>query len=381
MAFRVFHSSDWHLGRTFLEASLLDDQAWVLDRLVDALRDTRPDALVVAGDIYDRAVPSKEAVELLDDVLCRIADLGIPVVAIAGNHDSPERLSFGSRLLERSQVHLRGTFGGEATPVLIPGKGYVYAAPFIDPDDVRTRLGDDSLRGHAAATDRVLAAAREDAARRDLPTVLVAHAFVQGALATPDSERPLSVGTAGSVPAAVFAGFDYAALGHLHGPQEVAPGVRYSGSLLKYSFSEAAHEKAGWLVEVERGAARASPIRLGQRRDVAQVRGTLSELLSRADLARREADYIDAVLTDEGYVVDAMNSLRRRFPYILNVRRDPTLPGLSGTFATRVAGTAGDDQALFHAFFQDVTGAAPGDAQSACFAAAVEAVERKERAS
>ncbi|MEI7706311.1 MAG: exonuclease SbcCD subunit D, partial [Deltaproteobacteria bacterium] len=307
MPFRVFHSSDWHLGRTFLEASLLEDQAWVLDRLIEALRDTRPDVLVVAGDIYDRAVPAKDAVELLDDVLWRIADLGIPVVAIAGNHDSPERLSFGARLLERSQVHLRGTLGAESKPVVIPGKGYVYAAPFVDPDVVRTTLADDTLRGHAAATERVVSAARRDAAGRDLPTVLVAHAFVQGARTTPNSERPISVGTAGSVPAAAFSGFDYAALGHLHGPQEVAPGIRYSGSLLKYSFSEATHEKAAFLVEVDRGSSRAEPILLGQKRDVVRIRGTMKELLHRDDLARYAGDYVEATLTDDGYVVDAMH--------------------------------------------------------------------------
>ncbi len=379
MPFRVFHSSDWHLGRTFLEASLLEDQAWVLDRLIEALRDTRPDVLVVAGDIYDRAVPAKDAVELLDDVLWRIADLGIPVVAIAGNHDSPERLSFGARLLERSQVHLRGTLGAESKPVVIPGKGYVYAAPFVDPDVVRTTLADDTLRGHAAATERVVSAARRDAAGRDLPTVLVAHAFVQGARTTPDSERPISVGTAGSVPAAAFSGFDYAALGHLHGPQEVAPGIRYSGSLLKYSFSEATHEKAAFLVEVDRGSSRAEPILLGQKRDVVRIRGTMKELLHRDDLARYAGDYVEATLTDDGYVVDAMHTLRSRFPHILNVRRDPSTPGEAGTFASRVAGTAGDDQALFKAFLEDVTSTAPTEAQAACFADAVESVAREER--
>ena len=379
MPLRLLHTSDWHLGRTFFEESLLPDQAWVLDRLVDALRETRPDALVIAGDIYDRAVPSGDAVALLDDILVRIAGLGIPVIAIAGNHDSPERLSFGSRLLEGSRVHLRGALTGVATPVAIPGKGFVYAVPFVDPEVVRGITGDEALRGHAAATERVLAEARQDAAVRDLPTVLVAHAFVQGALETPDSERPISVGTAGSVPVGTLAGFDYAALGHLHGPQEVAPGVRYSGSLLKYSFAEAGHEKGAFLVEVERGLARVEAVPLGQKRDVARIQGKIADLLVRSDLARHQGDLLEVTLEDEGYVVDARSKLQARFPHVLNVRRTALTPGGEGSFMTRVAGAAGDDQALFRAFLETVISAPPTGPQAACFADAVDAVARKER--
>ena len=379
MSLRILHTSDWHLGRSFFEESLQADQAWVLDRLVEALRDLRPDALVVAGDVYDRAVPTKEAVELLDDVLWRVAALGIPVVAIAGNHDSPERLSFGARLLEGSHVHLRGGLEGIATPVPIAGKGLVYAAPFVDPDVVRTLVKDDAIRGHAAATERVLAEARRDAAGRDLPTVLVAHAFVQGAQETRESERPISVGTAGSIPASALAGFDYVALGHLHGPQEVAPGVRYSGSLLKYSFAEASHRKAALLVEVDRGRATATPVPLGQRRDVARIQGTLHDLLHRADLERHRGDLVEATLDDEDYVVDARLKLQARFPHVSNVRRRAHAPGPGGSFSSRVAGTAGDDMALFRAFLGDVIATPPTEAQAACFAEAVEAVARKER--
>ena len=379
MPLRLLHTSDWHLGRTFFEESLLPDQAWALDRLLDALRDTRPDVLVVAGDVYDRAVPAADAVALLDDVLVRISDLGVPVVAIAGNHDSPERLSFGSRLLAGSHVHLRGALDGVATPVAIPGKGLVYAVPFVDPEVVRGMTGDETVRGHAAATERVLAPAREDAARRDLPTVLVAHAFVQGAVETPDSERPISVGTAGSVPAGTLAGFDYVALGHLHGPQEVAAGVRYSGSLLKYSFAEAGHEKGALLVEVERGGVRVEPVRLGQKRDVARIQGKIADLLARPELARYRGDLLEVTLEDEGYVVDARSQLQARFPHVLNVRRATFTPGGEGTFMTRVAGAAGDDQALFAAFLETVAGTPPTGPQAACFADAVEAVTRKER--
>lgn len=379
MTLRILHTSDWHLGRTLHEASLLADQGWVLDRLVEALADTRPDALVVAGDVYDRAVPSAEAVALLDDVLNRVTALGVPVVAIAGNHDSPERLSFGARLLERGGVHLRGGLDRVATPVALPGKGLIYALPFVDPDVARGLTGDEGLRGHAAATERMAAAARHDAAAQGQPSVLLAHAFVQGALETPDSERPISVGTAGSVPAAALGGFDYVALGHLHAPQEVAPGVRYSGSLLKYSFSEADHRKAALLVEVERGAARVEAVPLGQARDLARVRGRLDELLGRADLARHRGDLLEVTLDDPGYVFDALHRLRERFPHVLSVVRAPLLGGGEGTFAARVGGAGQDDLALFRAFWETVAGGAPGDAQEACFARALDAVAGRER--
>ncbi|MBK9516346.1 MAG: exonuclease SbcCD subunit D [Anaeromyxobacter sp.] len=381
MTLRLLHTSDWHLGRSFHEASLLDDQAWVLERLLEALRETRPDALVLAGDVYDRAVPSAEAVALLDDTLTRIAALGVPVIAIAGNHDSAERLSFGSRLLEPSGVHLRGALDRVAAPVALPGKGFVYALPFVDPDVVRGLTGDEGLRGHAAATARVLAAVRADAASRELPCVLTAHAFVSGATETPDSERPISVGTAGAVPAEALAGFDYVALGHLHAPQEVAPGIRYSGSLLKYSFAEADHTKAAWLVEVERGAARATAVPLGQKRDLLRVRGRIDELLRRPDLEPRRGDLLEVTLDDPGYVFDALHRLRARFPNVLSVIRSELSAGGEGSFAERVGGAGHDDLALFRSFVETVAGGPPDAAQEACFAAALDAVTGRERAS
>ena len=380
MTLRLLHTSDWHLGRTFHDASLLDDQAWVLARLLELLAETRPDALVIAGDVYDRAVPSAEAVALLDRVLNDVARLGIPVVAIAGNHDSPERLSFGSRLLEAAGVHLRGALDRVAEPVAIAGKGLLYALPYVDPDVVRGQTGDEAVRGHAAATARVVAGARADAAGRDLPTVLVGHAFVQGATETPDSERPISMGTAGSVPAEVLAGFDYVALGHLHAPQEVAPGVRYSGSLLKYSFAEAGHQKAALLVEVARGAPpRVEAVPLGQRRDVVRLAGTMADLLSNPDHERHRGALVEATLEDVGYILDARGKLQRRFPHVLNVVRGPQAGGGAGSYSSRVAGAGGDDRALFRAFLETVADAAPTEAEAACFAAALDAVEKKER--
>ncbi len=381
VSLRVLHTSDWHLGRALHEESLLEDQAWVLERLVLAARDERPDVVVVAGDVYDRAVPPAEAVALLDEVLTRLADLGVPVVVIAGNHDSGERLSFGARLLAGRGVHLRGALLNAHEPIEVPGKGLLYALPFVDPDVVRGLLGDDGVRGHAAATERVVARLRADAAARDLPTVLVAHAFVQGAAQTPDSERPIIVGTAGSVPAETVGGFDYVALGHLHAPQALSDGVRYSGSLLKYSFAEATHEKGAVLVEVERGRAVARTLPLGARRDVVRIQGTLEALLRREDLEAHRGDLLEATLEDEGYVLDAKRRLQERFPHVVSVvRRELVAAPGQGSFGAQVAGAGHDDLKLFESFFNQVTGALPGPAHREVFTAALAELDRKERA-
>jgi exonuclease SbcD len=380
VSLRLLHTSDWHLGRSLHDEPLLEDQAWALDRLLALLKDERPDALVVAGDVYDRAVPPPKAVGLLDDFLFRAADLGVPVVAIAGNHDSGERIGFGARLLASRGVHLRGLLGQEATPVELPGKGFVYALPFVEPEEVRAREGDDALRGHAAATARVLSRVREDAARRALPTVLVAHAFVQGAAETRDSERPLSIGAAGNVPPETLDGFDYVALGHLHSPQAPAERLRYSGSLLKYSFAEAGHRKGVLRVEVGRGSARVEEIALGQRRDVVRLRGTLDELLSRPEHAKHERDLVEATLLDAGYVLDAKRQLERRFAHVLSVTREALAAGPAGEFAACVDGAGDDGRKLFEAFLEKVAGAPPTGPEQAVFDAALEAVRRSEAA-
>jgi len=378
---KLLHTSDWHLGRSLHEASLLDDQAWVLERFVQLVKEERPDAVLVAGDIYDRAVPPSDAVELLDEVLTRLAELGPRVVLTAGNHDSPERLSFGARLLAGRGVHLCGTLAGASRPIEIPGKGFVYGVPFLDPEEVRTLERDESIRSHATATERVVGRARADAEARTLPTVLVGHAFVQGASATPESERPIVVGTAGNVPAETFRGFDYVALGHLHAPQEVTPGVRYSGSLLKYSFSEADQVKGVLVVEVERGrpaVTRAVP--LGARRDVARISGRLADLLADPAHAAHQGHLLEVTLDDEGYVLDARRKLQERFPHVVSVRRrELELAIGQGQYARAVAEAGQDDTKLFEAYFREVAGAAPSAAELAVFREALAAVDARER--
>ncbi|HMK91901.1 MAG TPA: exonuclease subunit SbcD, partial [Thermoleophilia bacterium] len=251
---RFIHSADWHLGRLFHTVHLTADQEHVLGQFVDLVADVRPTAVLVAGDIYDRSVPPPEAVELLDDVLQRIVrGLGVPVVLIAGNHDSPTRLGFGSRLLADEGLHIAGPLppGGALSVPFTDDEGplVVHAVPFADPAEVRAALRAPELHGHEAALRALTDHARQ-ATPAGARSVLMAHAFVAGGQ-TSDSERPLSIGGAGAVPAAVFDGFDYVALGHLHRPQRAgSDALRYAGSLLTYSFDEVAQRKSVSIVEI-----------------------------------------------------------------------------------------------------------------------------------
>ncbi|HZZ84721.1 MAG TPA: exonuclease SbcCD subunit D [Anaeromyxobacteraceae bacterium] len=384
MSFRLLHTSDWHLGRALHGESLLEDQSHALDQLFGLLRDERPHALVISGDVYDRAVPPAEAVALLDDFLTRVrGDLALPVVLLAGNHDSGERLSFGSRLLERQGLHVRGSCRRAGEPVALQGDGvtgFVYPVPYVDPEVVRAESGEEGLRGHAQATAFVLARARADAADRGGVRVLAAHAFVDGA-AQSESERALTVGGSGAVPPEAFGGFDYVALGHLHAPQAAGDErLRYSGSLLKYSFGEAAQEKGVELVELAPGKASVRRVQLTPRRDVVRLQGTLAQLLGNPDLERHRGDLVQATLTDEGYVIDAIGKLRQRFSCVLEVQRAGlALAAVEGSFAARLAAAGGDDLRLFEGFFADMTGGPPGEAERELFREAFEEVARAGR--
>ena len=251
---RFIHTADWHLGRLFHTVHLTEDQQHVLDQFVDLVADVRPAAVIIAGDVYDRGVPPTEAVELLNDVLGRIVrGLGVPVVMIAGNHDSPSRLGFGSQLLAAEGLHIAGPLpaGGSLTVPFADDDGplLVQAVPYADPIDVRAAFAEPAIQSHEQAM-RALTARARDLTPAGARSLFVGHAFVAGA-GTSDSERPLTVGGAGTVPATVFEGFDYVALGHLHLPQRAgAEAIRYAGSLLTYSFKEVTQRKSVSIVEI-----------------------------------------------------------------------------------------------------------------------------------
>jgi exonuclease SbcD len=358
---RFLHTSDWHLGKSLCNASLLDDQAHALDQVAAMLKDTRAEALVIAGDIYDRAVPPKEAVALLDDTLHRmVRGLGVPVLLIAGNHDSPERLGFASDFLEAQGLHMAGPVDSQPEPVLI-GTTAFHLLPYADPAVVRHALGEEGIRSHQDALAAQLARARAHH-RKGFRFVAVAHAFVAGGEGC-DSELGLTVGGTGEVDATLFAKCDYAALGHLHRPQDVgSPRIHYAGSLLKYSASEASHVKALTLVELpNRGPARTEPMPLTPRRDLRRLRGRFEDLMKGSH--GNPEDYLFLELLDDGPVLDAMSRLRQIYPNILGIQpaasdRQDAL----GTFD--LSRRELDPEALFHAFFREIQNR-PMDAEEA----------------
>ncbi len=365
---RFVHTADWHLGRLFHGVHLTDDQAYVLDELVRLAASEKADALIVAGDVYDRAVPPPEAVSLLDEVVSRLVlDLRIPVVIIAGNHDGPDRLAFGSRILAERGLHVLGTPTAPPAPIRFTdrhGVVEVFAAPFADPATYRSCLGRDDLHEHDAALGAWLELARR-AVNPLARTVLVGHAFVRGG-AESESERPLSVGGAGAVDVARLAGFAYVALGHLHRPQALCEdgSIAYSGSLLKYSFSEEDHAKSVSVVEIDgRGHAKVEHVALAPRRDVRTLEGHLAELLQgrvadgRPVTGSRE-DYFRVRLLDAGPLLDPMGKLRAVYPNVLTLER----PELEGAGPAGAASAAHQhrklgDLELFEAFVHEVAGA------------------------
>ncbi|MFF3275547.1 exonuclease SbcCD subunit D [Streptomyces chrestomyceticus] len=324
---RFLHTSDWHLGRSFHRVNLLTAQRAFLDHLVETVRTQRVDAVLVAGDVYDRAVPPLAAVELFDDALHRLAGLGVPTVMISGNHDSARRLGVGSGLMGQAGIHLRTDPAACATPVVLRdayGEVALYGLPYLEPALVKDEFGAERA-DHAhvlgAAMDRV----RDDLAARPAGTrsVVLAHAFVTGG-APSDSERDITVGGVESVPAAVFEGVDYAALGHLHGCQTITDRVRYSGSPLAYSFSEERHRKSMWLVDLDAaGTVTAERLDCPVPRPLARLRGKLEELLADPAHDVHEEAWVEATLTDSARPHEPMARLAARFPHILSLAFAP----------------------------------------------------------
>ncbi|HLK75433.1 MAG TPA: exonuclease SbcCD subunit D [Streptosporangiaceae bacterium] len=361
----MLHTSDWHLGRSLHRADLRAAQAAFLDHLVDTVRAEKVDVVLVAGDVYDRAVPPVDAVGMCEDALLRLHDAGARIVLISGNHDSARRLGFGSGLLDKAGVHLRTQASSPARPVLLEdahGPVAIYGVPYIEP-----QLLAHEVHGIQADAD----------ARGVRRRVVMAHGWVTGGAASA-SERDITVGGVGQVPAATFAGFSYAALGHLHGQQTLAPHLRYSGSPLPYSFSEANHRKGSWLVELDaQGTARAERVPAPTYRRLSLLRGRLADLLSAAEYAGFEDDFVSVTLTDPSRPEGPMDALRTRFPHILVLAFEPegVVPD-ARSYQARVAGR--DDQAIAEEFVQHVRNAPATDGERRLLTDAFEAVRTEE---
>nr|WP_223186329.1 exonuclease SbcCD subunit D [Streptomyces sp. CBMA29] len=395
------HTSDWHLGRSFHRVSLLDAQRAFLDHLVDTVSAERVDAVLVAGDVYDRAVPPLSAVELFDDVLHRLADLDVPTVMISGNHDSARRLGVGARVMGRSGIHLRTDPASCHRPVLLAdehGDVAVYGLPYLEPALAREEFAADRA-DHTVVLGAAMDRIRADLAERPAGTrsVVLAHAFVTGA-APCASERDITAGGVEAVPAEVFDGVDYVALGHLHGCQTLTerdaageplaegPGrIRYSGSPLAYSFSEEHHRKSMWLVDLgPDGAIDAERVGTPVPRALARIRGRLDDLLADTALDQYEDAWVEATLTDPFRPHEPMAALAKRFPHVLSLAFEPETGDDDplASYARRLRGRS--DQQIAEDFVAHVRGSAPAAHESVTLSAAFDAVRadtvRTERA-
>ena len=321
---KLIHLSDLHLGKRVNDFSMLEDQQYILAEILQIIDREKPDGVLIAGDIYDKSVPSAETVALLDDFLVRLSKRELRIFVISGNHDSPERMAFGGRLMERSGVHLAPVYDGKVEPVVLTdqyGPVKLYLLPFVKPSHVRRCFPEREIATYTDAVSAAIEAMEVDTAVRN---VLVTHQFVTGA-ARCDSEE-LSVGGTDNVDAAVFDPFDYVALGHIHGPQQVGrETVRYCGTPLKYSFSEAGHKKSVTVVELgAKGAVTIRTIPLKPLRDLVELRGTYEELTLRAfyEGTSYPRDYIHITLTDEDDIPDAVGKLRIIYPNLMKLDYD-----------------------------------------------------------
>ena len=317
---RLLHTSDWHLGRSFHRENLIDAQAAFLDHLVETIHTERVDVVVVAGDLYDRALPPVDAVRLFDRALGRIRETGARAVLISGNHDSMARMAFATDLIDAAGIHLRSSLDGVGTPVVIEdehGPVAFYGIPYLEPEIARHHWNLPE-RGHPAALGHAMDLVRTDLDQRPgTRSVVLSHAFVTGGEGS-DSERDISVGGASHVPASIYDGVDYVALGHLHGRQTITPTVRYPGSPLAYSFSEEHHRKGCWLVELDAGGfAGAEFVDAPVPRPLARIRGRLEDLLTSAEWEPHTDHWLQVTLTDPRRPARPMDRLRERFPHAL----------------------------------------------------------------
>ncbi len=309
---KLIHLSDLHIGKRVNEFSMMEDQEYILKQILKIIDDEAPDGVIIAGDVYDKPVPSAEAVELFDDFVVRLSNRSLPVYIISGNHDSPERLAFGNRLMSASGIHFSSVYNGAAERFELTdeyGTTAIYMLPFVKPSNVRRFYPDDKIESY---TEAIAVAVREMQVNPDNRNIIITHQFVTGAERS-DSED-VSVGGTDNVDASVFDGFDYVALGHIHRPQNVGgETIRYCGSPLKYSFSEAPYEKSVTVVELqEKGNTSVRTVPLTPMREMVELKGAYEELTLKSfyeGTSYRE-DYVHITLTDEEDIPDVVQKLR-----------------------------------------------------------------------
>lgn len=374
---RVLHTSDWHVGRTFHGRDLLTEQDTVLRHIADVVAGERIDLVLIAGDLYDRAVPSAEAVVVCTEALRRIRAAGARIVLITGNHDSAPRVGSFAEFAAAGGLHIRNRLSDLDRPAVFEdehGPVACYGIPYLEPDLVREGLGIPERRGHQAVLTVAMDRVRVDlAGRPGTRSIVLAHAFVIGGAAS-DSERRITVGGVEHVGAEVFHGVDYVALGHLHGPQVITERLRYAGSPLAYSFSEAGHRKSVWIVELDaRGLSEVRRHELPVPRPLATLTATLNELLTGAEFEPLTGHFLSVNLTDPVRPIDAMRRLRVRFPHAVHLE---WLPGeaVGADLRYREIVRGRSDQELADGFVADCRGARPNDVERVLLREALESI-------
>lgn len=351
---KFLHLADLHLGKRVNGFSMLEDQAHILRQILAILDDEQPDGVLIAGDVYDKSVPSVEAVELLDGFLTELRARGVPVLLISGNHDSPERLAFGGRVMDSCGIHISPVYDGALAPVTLHdefGPVHVWLLPFVKPAHVRRWFPDADIESYTDAMAEAVAHMDIDTAARN---VLVTHQFVTGGARSGSEE--LSVGGTDNVDSGVFAPFDYVALGHLHGAQHIGrETIRYAGSPLKYSFSEARQHKSVTVVTLgEKGDVQVRTAALTPLRELREIRGSYDELTARSfyEHTTYRSDYLHLILTDEQDVFDAMSRLRTIYPYLMTLDYDNARTRAAGGMSVPAETERRTPLELFEALYQ-----------------------------
>ncbi|MDD2980974.1 MAG: exonuclease SbcCD subunit D [Hespellia sp.] len=337
---KFIHLSDLHIGKRVNDFSMLEDQEYILQKILYIIEEQQPDGVIIAGDVYDKAVPSAEAVQVFDEFLTQLSAKNLCVYIISGNHDSPERLSFGARLFSQNRIFVSPVFQGEVQPIEMTdsyGTVHLYLLPFIKPPQVRRLMKnreeiDEEETGEKSSVSEKEIRTYEDAVRVVVEgmnvdisdrNILIAHQFITGA-ATSDSEE-LSAGGMDNVSVSLFDAFDYVALGHIHRPQKIGrETVRYAGTPLKYSFSEANHKKSVTVVELkEKGEIEIDTIPLIPKRDLREIKGKYEDIVEKKNYeGTNTRDYMHITLTDEEDILDAIGKLRAIYPNIMKLDYD-----------------------------------------------------------
>lgn len=354
---KLIHLSDLHIGKRVNEFSMLEDQEYILTKILNIIDEEKPDAILIAGDVYDKSVPSGEAVQLFDDFLVKLAKRKLEVLVISGNHDSPERLAFGGRLMETSGIHMSPVYSGEVKPLHLKdeyGKVNFYMLPFIKPVHVRRFFEEENIESYTDAVRVAVDNMNINDAERN---VIITHQFVTGAERSESEE--VSVGGSDNVNADVFEKFDYVALGHIHGPQNIgSEKIRYCGTPLKYSFSEAKHKKSVTVVNLgKKGETKVTTVPLVPKRNMREIKGSYDEIMLKRNYENTNTeDYVHVILTDEDDIPNAIGNIRLVYPNLMKLDYDNTRTRSIGQIASAENQEEKTRLELFCEFYEKING-------------------------